>query len=146
LIHRASQISAQQRFASSTVHNPASRDCLFLLLFFVLAVSYLYAGRFRLTPGLPPDALLLADKILFDQNSVTVSDRHDRTRLWASSLPVISPCVQLAALYCQGEQPTLGASKMMVYRLHLYSLINLGQSLIVSLGLFRLLANYIQNE
>ncbi|WP_157694846.1 hypothetical protein [Caballeronia fortuita] len=89
---------------------------------------------------------LLADKILFDQKSVTVGDRLDRTRLWAPSLPVISPCVQLAALDFQGEQPTLGASKMMVYRLHLYSLINLGRCLIVSVDLFRLLANYIQNE
>jgi hypothetical protein len=41
----------------------------------------------------------LADKILFDQKSVTVSDRHDRTRLWAPSLPVISPCVQLVARF-----------------------------------------------
>jgi hypothetical protein len=41
-----------------------------------------------------------------------------------------------------GEQPSLGASKMMVYRLHLYSLMNHGQIF----GFFRLLANYIQNE
>ncbi|MCG7402813.1 MULTISPECIES: hypothetical protein [Caballeronia] len=67
---------------------------------------------------------LLADKILFDQKSVTVGDRLDRTRLWAPSLPVISPCVQLVALDFPGEQPTLGASKMMVYRLHRYSLNN----------------------
>jgi hypothetical protein len=104
------------------------------------------AGRFGQTSDSTPDVSLLADKILFDQNSVTVGDRLDRTRLWAPSLPVISPCVQLVALWCQGEQPTLGASKMMVYRLHLYSLINHDRSLIVSLGLFRLLANYIQNE
>ncbi|CAL8473362.1 protein of unknown function [Caballeronia sp. S22] len=45
-----------------------------------------------------------------------------------------------------GEQPTSGASKMMVYRLHLYSLINLGRCLILSVDLFRLFANYIQNE
>jgi hypothetical protein len=70
---------------------------------------------------------LLADKILFDQKSVTVGDRHDRTRLWAPSLPVISPCVQLVALRFPGEQPTLGASKMMVYRLHLNSLIKYGR-------------------
>jgi len=106
-----------------------------------------WRGRFGLASGFACRApSLLADKILFDQKSVTVDDRLDRTRLWAPSLPVISPCVQLVALDFPGEQPTLGASKMMVYRLHLYSLINSGRCLILSVDFFRLLANYIQNE
>ncbi len=88
---------------------------------------------------------LLADKILFDQKSVTVGDRLDQTRLWAPSLPVISPCVQLVAHFL-GGQPALGASKMMVYRLRRNSLINRGRCLIQSVDLFRLFRNYIQNE
>jgi hypothetical protein len=58
-----------------------------------------WRGRFGLASGFACRApSLLADKILFDQKSVTVDDRLDRTRLWAPSLPVISPCVQLVAL------------------------------------------------
>ncbi|WP_053568576.1 hypothetical protein [Caballeronia cordobensis] len=113
------------------------------LAFFSRAMAGQIGAGVRLVRRAPS---LLAEKILFDQKSVTGGDRLDRTRLWAPSLPVISPCVQLVALRFQGEQPTLGASKIMVYRLHLYSLTNHGRRLIVSCDFFRLLANYIQNE
>ncbi|WP_157697535.1 hypothetical protein [Caballeronia calidae] len=96
----------------------------------------LMAGRRRFSPI----------KFFLTKNPLPTGDRLDRTRLWAPSLPVISPCVQLVALDFPGEQPTVGASKITVYRLHLYSLINLGRCLILSVDLFRLFANYIQNE
>ncbi|WP_162066061.1 hypothetical protein [Burkholderia sp. THE68] len=136
---RASQKSAQQRFSPSVVRKTGERR----FAFFSRSLAGQVRAGIRLWCRAPS---LLADKILFDQKSVTVGDRLDRTRLWAPSLPVISPCVQLAALDFQGEQPTLGASKMMVYRLHLYSLNILGRCLILSFDLFRLFANYIQNE
>jgi hypothetical protein len=99
--------------------NPASVDLPFSparwQFRFRLAAG-LFAGRRRFSPV----------KFFFTKNPLPTGDRLDRTRLWAPSLPVISPCVQLVALYFPGEQPTLGASKMMVYRLHRYSLINQG--------------------
>jgi hypothetical protein len=136
---RASQKSAQQRFSPAVVRKTGERR--------FACFSRSLAGQIRAgVRCVCRSPSLLADKILFDQKPVTVSDRLDRTRLWAPSLPVISPCVQLVALYFPGEQPTLGASKMMVYRLHRYSLIISGRRLILSVDLFRLLANYIQNE
>jgi hypothetical protein len=80
----------------------------------------LSAGRRRFSPI----------KFFLTKNPLPTGDRLDRTRLWAPSLPVISPCVQLVALDFPGEQPTLGTSKIMVYRLHLYSLTNQGRCLI----------------
>jgi hypothetical protein len=137
--YRASQQSAQQRFTSSIVRNPASVDLPFS--------PARWQGRFGLTPGLTAGRRRFSPiKFFLTKNPLPIGDRLDRTRLWAPSLPVISPCVQLVALRFPGEQPTLGASKMMVYRLHLYSLINDGRCLILSVDLFRLLANYIQNE
>jgi hypothetical protein len=88
---RASQNSAQQRFSPAIVRKTGEFD---------LPISPArWQGRFGLASGFACRApSLLADKILFDQKSVTVDDRLDRTRLWAPSLPVISPCVQLVAL------------------------------------------------
>jgi hypothetical protein len=123
---RASQITAQQRFRRQLFAKPASLDCLFLLL-----IRNFAQDRFRRTTGCCTGRLRFSPiKFFLTRNPLPTGDRLDRTRLWASSLPVISPCVQLAALCIQGEQPTLGASKMMVYRLHLRSLINRGFGLI----------------
>jgi hypothetical protein len=84
----------------------------------------------------------LADKILFYQKSVT-GRRSTQPNAPVGVVPAARyrrACNSL--LDFPGEQLTLGASKMMVYRLHLYSLIIPAKFI----GFFRLLANYIQNE
>ncbi len=88
---RASSESAQQRMRRRfyAIHRAS-------IAFF----SRLLAGRFGRASGLilrPPS--ILDVEILFDQKSVTVGDRLDRTRLWAPSLPVISPRVRLVARF-----------------------------------------------
>jgi hypothetical protein len=81
-------------------------------------------------------------KFFLTRHPLPVSNQSGRTRLWAPSLPRLDCRACNSLLDFPGEQPTLGASKMVVYCLRRYSLNNLGRIL----GVFRLLANYIQNE
>lgn len=82
-----------------------------------------YPSRVGMASGFRPDTSPLANKILVPK--IRYRSAIDPTERACGRRPchAISPCVQLVARFA-GEQRTLGASKMMVYRLHLYSLIN----------------------
>jgi hypothetical protein len=113
---RASHVSAQQRF-------PSTLFAIGELRFSVPLDTSGYPSRVGMTSGFRPDASHLADKILGPK--IRYRSAIDPTERACGRRPclAISPCVQLVARFA-GEQRTLGASKMMVYRLHLYSLIN----------------------
>ena len=135
---RASQISAQQRFRRQLFAKPASADLPFS--------PALWQGRFRPASGLMPGRRRFSP-IKFFLTKNPLPRRSTRPNAPVGSVPAGDIAVRATRCsHLPGEQPTLGASKIMVCCLHRYSLINLGRCLILSVDLFRLLANYIQNE
>ncbi|VXC28600.1 conserved hypothetical protein [Burkholderia sp. 8Y] len=89
---RASQESAQQRDASPLFANRRASMCPLnprSMAGLNRAGGRFNAGRRRFSPM----------KFFLTKNPLPIGDRPDRTRLWAPSLPVISPCVQLVARF-----------------------------------------------